>query len=500
MKRTLVIHWGEDTIHVAIVDPARENCRISEYRSFPAGDIKSLSSWVSVQGCSSLSASILITGQSTHHEVLLVPDMGATEMEAVIHREVLRHSKKLGHSLLYDYTILSDRIEKGIRKKQVLIITTPEEALFHRLSQLSRLGIDVRFATSVPVALIQLLNKESLPLHSESFAIISIGFQDAHVVIFHEGVIRFHREIPFGIKVKKVDDSTDNDSSRIRILVSEIRRTLLYFAQSNPDVHLDSILLTGVGEHEEEFRTQLEQGSEFAVTFVGGSGLSYYALNSSGTEDLSLLLCVTGSIEPRRATINLIPKKIRDRKSRVLRWLIYSVALITFLIALGTGSIVLNRVVETYEEIIRTQQQTYKRSESTIDRQQVALREIDSYRDMVIGIDQVRGGNYFVSDIFTSILQITPTQVCIERLWIETRGEDRIIRVQGQIVSSPPVRQTEVFHDYFEAMSKLQHVSDVEIVSLFTEKKKNRHQNSDSVSIDEGESIFFTLEGRLNDS
>lgn len=150
------------------------------------------------------------------------------------------------------YGIVSD---KGIRKQEVLVVAVRNEAIKKLQAAGKTAGIEPDTIDIEPLALqraVSRLNPGIVPVQSD-YAIVHIGFTSTNISIFRDDCLFFTRSLNTG--EQKLIASLD----KIDELVTDIGRSLQYYAAEHRGQEVVKILVTGEGARLEGLNSDMSE-------------------------------------------------------------------------------------------------------------------------------------------------------------------------------------------------------------------------------------------------
>jgi hypothetical protein len=422
-------------------------------------------------GFSAERARVLIGGDEVEHDVLTLPVMSARELEETVAREVRRREAEAGEPLEYDYLVLGEQVERGIRRSKVLLAFGPRAAIERWLGVLEAAGLRPEGLTSFPAVAIHLLRRHLAAEDSGTVCLLELGATRTNLAIFQRGVFQFHREIPLGLG-EGPDDTTNGGLEGV---VSEVRRSFLYFGQKFGGGPVDRILLLGAGAGDplvaDTLRRALDVPVESLSLFHEQGPLVVSGEMPARFHAAALTACCI----PEREGLDLIPPAFRLRRRAPLRLAVLGAIYLLIVIGLTVGVLRLRAAAESYRASYTQAQASLERLQSTISRKQGALEQMSRYAEQVRLISNLSGGQPMLVASLWQVMAVAPPGVRFDELeFRHGEGDDWRLVLKGEVrgPDQPTVQQT--FAAFYHAVRGSELFGDPEVKTLSAGRDSGR--------------------------
>ena len=365
---------------------------------------------------------------------------------------------------LLDFEILGEAVEKGVKKYQLLVATSPKKTVDGYLSLLSKMGIKPSSFIPTPVAL-QKVIENSHPKKDDKQAILEVGKRFTELAIFQGKELLFSREIPIagrdltkamtGVLVsergktelsleeaektkrevgipaegesKIIDEkiSTTQILSMIRPqldqLANEIDRCFDYYREETGGGTVDSLVLFGGGAALGGLPEFLSK--ELGIAVKVGNPLEGLKIKSGATTEQRTsyrLSSVIGAGLSEAKGINLLPAEIKEETKRTFqRAMIQGIAtaciLILALVYIGMRIQLIN-----FQKRIKVD-----RMELSSLRPQLEQANLQNLANAVL-VDEP-----YWEDVFKELSNIIPVDIYLTELSMK----NKVIKMKGIAVS-----------------------------------------------------------------
>ncbi len=295
---------------------------------------------------------------------IIVPYMPRSELADGIRLEAKNYFPFPIEEAELDFEIVGDVIEKGVKKYQVIIATSPQKTINGYLSLLEKLGIKPASFVSAPYAL-QKLTEVSLFKEGSTLCFIDIGSRYTELAIFKDKNLIFSRKIPVagddftkamtgvlasdrgrteltleeaerlkrqvGIPPESESKMIDDKISTMQILsmlrtpleqlISEIDRCFDYYREETAGGKIDSLILFGAGASLKGLPGFLSK--ELGIEVKMGDSLAGLKIESMAKDErdklaLQLGLAIGAALSEAKG-INLLPAEIKEETKRTFK-------------------------------------------------------------------------------------------------------------------------------------------------------------------------------------
>lgn len=398
---------------------------------------------------------VSINCPQTASRKIIVPYMPRHELGEAIMLEAKNYFPFSLAEAALDLRIEQEVIEKGVKKFQVLLATSPRKTVNETLDLLKQAGI--RPAVLFPVSLALEKLARLSPSQDAASCLLDIGARFAELVVIKGKTLLFSRKIFFGAdmftralttvivtdkgklqlslaeaeSIKRqagLASSEDTDkisASQIQVmlrssleqLVGEVNRCLAYYHEENPQVNIAGITLFGRGallKGLPEFLTR-ELGIEVKL------GLQAVAPEFGVAWGLGL---------SEGSGVNLLPPELKEQTQILLRQALWENTLaisVLFLIFVYSG---LKIQISNFEKRIA-----------------VANLEVASLKSQIKDFDlqafskKALAGEPGLLEIFKELSNVVPAGVYLTELSIEKNS----VTLKGEAISSDPQESLSTF-------------------------------------------------------
>ena len=252
---------------------------------------------------------------------LRLPSVDDKEIKSMVEIESQKQHPYRDEAVITGYSLI-DKTDSGYC--DVFLAITQESYIKNILSSLKAAGINITKAAYGPESLISwyLFIKDKSSLVQEArFALLNADSGSINMVVLEQGRLRSSRA--FNYQSEKIID--------------EIKKTIAGF-QSEQDLKIDRIILSGAGSRVEKLKRLLNSQSEFKTRIVPQDYFCDCSRISAGELDESSFVELLGVIFGSNNKIDLLPKDLRRRRyqSALRKNILKSLAL--FLCILGVFS------------------------------------------------------------------------------------------------------------------------------------------------------------------
>ncbi len=222
-------------------------------------------------GTKTRSVTIALPESKVFTRVIEVPQLSQRELSSAIKWEAEQYIPLPLDQVNVDYTVLREAKDTGTNKMEVLLVAAPKSLVdryltIAELADLTTIGAETEIiATSRAVA-------RSLP-NVKTVMVVSLGAQTTDIAVLKGGVLAFTRSVGSGgqaitraiaqsldFSVSQAEEykrtyglAKDKLEGKIMLaakpimdtIVSEMKRSVVFFEEKYKDLHVETILLTG---------------------------------------------------------------------------------------------------------------------------------------------------------------------------------------------------------------------------------------------------------------
>lgn len=243
---------------------------------------------------------------SATHQIESFP-LEEQELRRIVPAEARKIAMLEADDLVFDYQVIGENREQAVRRLEVLIVTASRRELRDRVALFQEGGFNVKAATTIPIALINLFRLQPEQWGDDAFLAVHIGLKATNILVVQRGKLLFSMEAALDLQ-----DFVGNEISYAPRLFAEIKRAFIYFNQRFRGSQIQRIVVSGQGNLR-ELTGPLIQSFAVEVELLKLEGLLDLSelKADEGTEEiqhrLPSLAAVIGAVcgAPSSLTINL---------------------------------------------------------------------------------------------------------------------------------------------------------------------------------------------------
>ena len=235
------IEYTKEAIRIVEVDYARRlkilNFAIIENASVPADRrAEQLQHMLKTRGFEAKQAVVAFNGAGIEHRMLTLPPLSGREMQFVMARE----ARKLTGSAdsLWSYDVGAPKEEIGIKKSQVLLVTSAPENVKAVQNALADTKLKIIQITTVTESLLNLLNNIGIWKKDAVKCVIHFSGNLVSMLFARDHAILASRDVSF-------DYGALSQEEQVSRLITEIKRSILFFRQSSAQAGFEEFLFSG---------------------------------------------------------------------------------------------------------------------------------------------------------------------------------------------------------------------------------------------------------------
>ena len=242
-NRVLGIEFSPESIKLVEVSYGRRlkvyNFAIIDNRAIdPERRLDQLNHTLQVRGFEAKEAVVAATGAQVEHRLLTLPPLSGRELRFVMQREAKKSAPAGVTETFSDFEILKAKEELGIKKRQILLVTSATPVVTEAQEFFGRSNLKLQKVTTVGAALLNLVKHIGYWKNDVVKTIVHFGIGTVHVLFIQEGALLLCRDIPISYKDVEPEQQFDR-------LMTEIKRSTLYFRQNFPQGQIDEVLFSG---------------------------------------------------------------------------------------------------------------------------------------------------------------------------------------------------------------------------------------------------------------
>lgn len=241
-NRVIGIEYADDRIKIVEVSFARRlkvfNFAVVDNRNVdPLRRAEQLNHTLQIRGFEARDAVMATSGVNVEHRLLTLPPLSGREMHFVMQRESKKIAPSGMNETLWSYDILKAKEELGIKKNQILLVTAERPLVDNAQAFLSQTKLKLQQVTTIPEAVLTLYRQAGAWKKDAVRTMVHFAGNLVHIIFAQDGVLLLSREIHF--------DSTMAHDEQVVRLVSELKRSILYFRQNFPQAQLEQVVFSG---------------------------------------------------------------------------------------------------------------------------------------------------------------------------------------------------------------------------------------------------------------
>lgn len=237
----LGIEYSKDAIKVVEVSYARR-MKVLNFALIESGAIpqerrqEQLLHTLQTRGFEARQAIVAFSGPNIEHKLLQLPPLSGREMEFVMAREARK--AMASKNMVWTYQALESKEEVGIPKSQVLLVTADADGIKGVQELFSPAKFKIVQITTVAESLVRLLSNTGVWKKDAVKCVVHLTGNRGHILFVREGILLLSRDIQF----EYGDVSNEELTGR---LVTELKRSSLFFRQNFPQANIDEMLFSG---------------------------------------------------------------------------------------------------------------------------------------------------------------------------------------------------------------------------------------------------------------
>ena len=242
-NRVLGIEFSPESIKLVEVGYGRRlkvyNFAIIDNRAIdPGRRLDQLNHTLQVRGFEAKEAVVASNGVQVEHRLLTLPPLSGRELRFVMQREAKKSAPAGVTETFSDFEILRAKEELGIKKRQILLVTAATNIVTEAQEFFGGSNLKLQKVTTVGEALLNLVKHIGYWKNDVVKTIVHFGVGSVHVLFIQEGAMMLCRDIPISFKDVEPEQQFDR-------LMTEIKRSTLYFRQNFPQGQIDEMLFSG---------------------------------------------------------------------------------------------------------------------------------------------------------------------------------------------------------------------------------------------------------------
>jgi Tfp pilus assembly PilM family ATPase len=467
-NRVIGIEFAPDSLKLIEVTYGRRlkvhNFAIVDNRAIdPARRVEQLNHTLQVRGFEAKDAMVAVNGIQVEHRLLTLPPLSGRELKFVMQREAKKSAPAGVTDTNWDFDILQSKEELGIKKRQILLVTSSTELVAEAQEFFANTRLKVQRVTSIGESLLNLTHNVGFWKKEVVKNIVHFGPASVHVLFVQQGTLLLCRDIPLRY------GDVDQDQLYER-LITEIKRSTLFFRQNFPQGEINEVLLSGESDMIGNLvsRAGDDLGIETnALRF--DDNLDRSAFRGDWDEfrfHIPTLSAAFGAAWHKTpdAGLNLIPGKASSKEGPpVYKKLVKAAAILALAVSLFSGGryVLGTRTISAAQLQIETDSANLdpilqEGADGDATRSQ-ALRQSQLMGRMASGVD--------LEDAFRSLSLIIPETAVFDSIRVEPADDSNgtfALILRGNLSGTSP-RPTNDFADFFEQLQGLEQFASVEM-------------------------------------
>lgn len=240
MASILGIEYSKDSIKIVEVSYARR-IKILNFAVIDNGAVpperrmEQLQHLLQTRGFEATQAIVAFSGPGVEHRLLSLPPLSPREMQFVMTREAKKVATK---DALWSYDLVTPKEELGIKKQQILLVTSDADGVKEVEAALTCPQIKIVQVTTVADSLLNLLSNSGTWKKDSVRCVIHMAGNRINMIFARDGALLTSRDIQFDY----ADVSQEEQTGR---LVTELKRSTLFFRQNFPQARIEEFLFSG---------------------------------------------------------------------------------------------------------------------------------------------------------------------------------------------------------------------------------------------------------------
>ena len=244
--RVLGVEFSPESIKLVEVGYGRRlkvfNFAIVDNRAIdPERRLDQFNHTLQVRGFGAKDVVVATNAVQVEHRLLTLPPLSGRELRFVMQREAKKSAPDGVTETYWDFELLKAKEELGIKKRRIQLVTSARDIVSDAQEFFGRTQLKLQKVTTVGDALLNLVKHIGFWKKNVVKSIVHFSTSSVHVVFIQEGTLLLCRDIPISY------GEVDPEQQRER-LMTEIKRSTLYFRQNFPQGQIDEVLFSGEGE------------------------------------------------------------------------------------------------------------------------------------------------------------------------------------------------------------------------------------------------------------
>jgi len=418
------------------------------------------------KGFTAKRVNIALSGPALDHKIITLPPMSKANIKTVVKREVKKDSKIPFSDLSFDYCVVGELEDRGIKKNEVLIVSTSTRQILETIDLTKEIGLEPQVLTTSSLSLLNGLGMSGKREKGEVASFVYLGTQSSIILVLEDGVLRFSRVFSLGFK--GIEDEEDgiafpeeeitfreqktNISSRV---ITEVNRSFFYYKQHFRGSHPQRIILGGDIEEITKIKKSLENELSVEVEiFNPADSLDFSLLKEKEEEFLKTLssfaVCLgSGWRGLKDININLLPLELQQRKQLIAKQVTAGIAAGALSILLVGGYISLAKSLASYQKILQDKEKIRESfQEETLKLLQAKRSQnLHESRIALLGDSNLRSSLWKGRLMVLSLL--VPNEMILDSFESQKEGSELTVKITGRVIAENAVRSQSVFNRFY---------------------------------------------------
>lgn len=385
---------------------------------------------------------------SIDYRELSLPPMSKADMKTAMAREARRDIKFPPEELVFDYEVVGESEEKGVRRIEILMARAQSKDIEALFSMAKEFKLRFSALTVAPAVLLNLLRMRGGD-QEETLAVVHIGTDKGTIIILHQGSLRFPREFPL-----RPGTAPTELSARV---VGEVKRSLLFAKQRARGLMVKKIFLLG-----EIIEPSILVQSIISETGVQAELYAPLALDLSPLGEtvqefrqslpkLSIPIGLAWS-GPEHSRLNLMSQHLAALKKLTLAKVIVISVGALLAVLLTAGYLYLGQKTGPY----RRDYERLRRELATLRPHTHDMKEMQKERDLqdarLAFIQKMQGPTTPWGEILRTISLSVPSEMFLHSMKIKEAEEGWMLRLRGEATGRDAALVQKRFNEFFSLL------------------------------------------------
>ncbi len=398
----------------------------------------------------SRNAVVVSSLSSAVHQIESYP-LEISEIVRIMPSEARRISMLRDEELVYDYEILEkDWGSAGEIRLGALLVIASRNELQARLSFFETSGLKVKKLTTIITSLLNGIRMQADRWGDDRVLAAHIGHQNINILIAHRGKLLFSVEAALDLK-----DFAGNEAAFLPRLVSEIKRSFMYFNQQFRSGLPHRIILSGIGNLREVTGPLMQSFGVDVELFEPEGWADYSPLRSK--EQLPCLAAMLGAVSRSESSLSIdLSKGVTSAKRSQAQRALARKALLAglcFLMAIGLGGSLYfhTEASRLQEDLARVNTQVASLQAGIDEANSRAEAQNEAQKQSRLLESMVTAGP-LLSAALKSLSLAVPAEMKFTALQARPSGSDWELLIQGEVLAENSAIVNMEFALFMEAL------------------------------------------------